>query len=582
MLKHFLGLNKKLFYSFCALILFTALPSIVFAQVTENDGSESFALMEQARQALATEEFETALRLYTKVRANSDGQFHKDALEYIGVTREKKGQLAHAKAIYEEYLELYPSGKDAARVKQRLFGLISAASAPKKKRKTVTQKINQESIEWSTFGGLSQYYRYAQLDINDQINVDTISTKLESSMSSDAYWSLRGQSKNWDARFRVTGGYLNDFLPGDRKNDGRLSELYLDLENQNWNHAIRIGRQRSNRGGVLGRFDGIATSFQLSDTKEIHFVYGRPVISTNDVEINSAKEFYGVNIDLGPYLGGWEFNTYLIEQRAGKFIDRRATGIEARYFNNGLSLFTLVDYDLYHSALNSVLAIGSWSVSDTTSFNATIDLRKSPVLTTSNALQGQTTRSLDELAELFTKDEINRIANDRTADSTLLSAGVNHQFNKSLSLYANLTMNKLSSMPASAGVDALQGTDNEFSYDFQFIATGMFKEADSVILSMRYFDGTTSKRTSFGVNIRYPVTRNFRLNPRMRVDLRESIRDDTDQTIYRPSMKLIYRLKKKINFEIEFAGEWSSRELTNNNEEEIRGLFGTAGYRIDF
>jgi hypothetical protein len=136
-------------------------------------------------------------------------------------------------------------------------------------------------------------------------------------------------------------------------------------------------------------------------------------------------------------------------------------------------------------------------------------------------------------------------------------------------------------MPASAGVDALSGTDNELSYDLQLIGSGILKEADSAILSLRYFDGTTSKRTSVGIDMRYPITRNFRFNPRFRLDLRKSIRDDTDQTIYRPSVKLTYRMKRKIHFEMELAGEWSTRELTNGNEEETRGLFGTLGYRID-
>lgn len=577
-------ISAVLFFIFGLSIVFAG--SLVQAQETVNEDtsdkdSSSFALMERARQALSTGQYEQAIQIYTKVRDNPDGQFHKGALEFLGVAREKKGQLAHAKAIYEDYLKKYPFGVESTRVKQRLLGLISAASAPKAKRKSVKKKTHRDTVEWTTFGGLSQYYRYAELNIHDQLSANTVSTKLESSLSSDAYWSLRGRSKNWDSRFRVTGGYLNDFLPGNSKSDDRLSELYFDIENNNSNHGLRIGRQRNNSGGVLGRFDGIATTFQLTETKKLNFVYGHPVVSTNDVKLNTEKEFYGVNLDLGPYFGGWEFNTYLIEQRAGRFTDRQATGLEARFFNNGVSLFSLVDYDIYHSSLNTILIIGSWRANDATTFNATVDLRKSPLFTTSNALQGQTASSLEELASQFTKGEINDIASDRTADSTLLSAGLNHAFNDAWSLYGNLTLNKITDMRASAGVDALPGTDNELSYDLQLIGSGILKESDSTILSLRYFDGTTSNRTSVSLDIRYPITRAFRVNPRIRVDYRQSIRDDTDQTTYRPSIKITYRPKRKIHFEMELAGEWSTRALTNNNEEKTRGLFGTIGYRID-
>jgi len=54
--------------------------------------------------------------------------------ELLGLARERSGQLAHAKAEYEEYLRRYPSGEAAERITRRLATLraasLSARTAP--------------------------------------------------------------------------------------------------------------------------------------------------------------------------------------------------------------------------------------------------------------------------------------------------------------------------------------------------------------------------------------------------------------------------------------------------------------------
>ena len=50
----------------------------------------------------------SAIALLTKVTAAQDYQHRVDAAELLGLARERKGQLAQAKAAYEDYLLRYP------------------------------------------------------------------------------------------------------------------------------------------------------------------------------------------------------------------------------------------------------------------------------------------------------------------------------------------------------------------------------------------------------------------------------------------------------------------------------------------
>ena len=79
-------------------------------------------LMEQGRQAMAGQDYSRAVQIYTRVLETPSHPYLQDAQEYLGLARERKGQIAHAKAEYEKYLELYPKG---ARLKSvRRFGSI--------------------------------------------------------------------------------------------------------------------------------------------------------------------------------------------------------------------------------------------------------------------------------------------------------------------------------------------------------------------------------------------------------------------------------------------------------------------------
>jgi len=74
---------------------------------------------------------------------------------------------------------------------------------------------------------------------------------------------------------------------------------------------------------------------------------------------------------------------------------------------------------------------------------------------------------------------------------------------------------------------------------------------------MRYSATGTAKTTSFTFNTRYPVTRAWRVNPRLRVDFRENENDGSDQWTAAPSLRLHYRWRRR--YQLELEPEWCGR-----------------------
>lgn len=105
----------------------------------------------------------------------------------------------------------------------------------------------------------------------------------------------------------------------------------MDINNRPHQWFTRIGRQTSYGGGVLGRFDGVNVGMRFAQRYTLNLVAGLPVERSTHVSPDTGRYFYGVNLLSGPWRDYWEFNGYLIEQRADAILDRRAVGGEVRY-----------------------------------------------------------------------------------------------------------------------------------------------------------------------------------------------------------------------------------------------------------
>lgn len=529
--------------------------------------------MEDAHQAMTAGNYRRAVQLYNKVLQYPDHAYAQDALEFLGLARDRNGQLAHAKAEYARYLELYPEGEGAERVHQRLQGLATARTQPREKLRKA--KGRKEDAEWVVFGGWSQFYRrdWSQIDPADETTVD------QSSLDSNLDITARRISARHDVRARLTAGYLHNFLDDGPDNDTRVNAAYIDAAEKRWKVTSRLGRQSRNTGGVLGRFDGGLLSYRVTPRVQLNGVAGYPVLSTTD-GIETDRHFYGVSLDLGTFAKAWDFIPYFIDQQVDGITDRRAVGVEVRYFHPSRSLLGLLDYDIHFEDVNTALFLGNWTIPDWVTFTATADYRKTPVLTTTNALQGQPVESIDDLQTLFSNAEIKELAEDRTSSSRTFTVGLSRPLSAKLQLTGDVTMTRLSGTPSSGGVEGTDSTGNEFFYSAQLIGNSLIKQGDITILGVRYADASRADIISFNLDTRYPVNRAWRLNPKFRVSYREND-DGTDQITLSPAFRSTYVWRRRMTLELDAGAEFSTRDLVEDTSDS-EAYFLSAGYRWDF
>ena len=544
------------------------------AVLRKNTNSNINKMLAAAKKALTAGKYKRAIQLYTAILETKGQKNNYIAIEYLGLARERNGQIAHAKAEYQRFLKLQPTGSDAERVKQRLIGLITAArsATPSLKKK----KNKYANPEWITIGGISQYYYR-----------DERTTELEdgvvdlSQLVSTLDVTSRKRSEAKDERIQMTADHVKDFL--NDESDYRFSRLYYEVTNRKSNYNLKAGRQTHSSGGVLGRFDGAILGFNLSPKIKFTGAAGYLLDSEDLLDFNRDKKFVSTNLDIATKSDEWDFNVYAIQQWNQSLLDRQSLGSEVRYFDNSFSMFSLLDYDISFSELNIFLLNTNWLFPDHSTIFVNADVRRSPSLSTSNALQGQTAQTLDELNLTYSEAEIRQFALDRTATSRTLTVGGSLPLeNKMDYLFSSdVTVSNTSNMPASAGVQAIPGTGNEYYLGMQLIGNNMMLNGDSNIIAFRFGSTQNSDTRSVSLNSRLPNGKKWRINPRARFSQRENKNNSDTQDSLRYSLRLDYRFKRELNFEAEMGQEHTTDNVTGGSQ-KTEVTFFNIGYRWDF
>ncbi|MBV1930935.1 MAG: hypothetical protein KUG71_04390 [Porticoccaceae bacterium] len=536
-------------------------------------------LLQRANQAMIDKNYSSAVQLFMKIRDKGNLSVRAHAQELLGVAREYNGQFAHAKAEYERYLQDYPDSPGLDRVNQRLTALITAATKPKERLKSGRRSRTQDPESWNTqfFGSISQiYYR-------DEMNREEGGSQLtRSELTNDLDFVGRARKGRYDLKTQFVGGFEEDFRPGGEGGEFIPSIMSFDGRDSESGLYARVGRQSRTTGGILGRFDGIHAAYEVTPEITLNTVYGHPVDTRHKTQIRTNNEFYGVSADIGPHWGGWDFNAFYITQDNFGINDREAVGGEARYFDTRKSIFTLVDYDIDYNDLNIFLLIGSLTVKEGTTLNLVLDYRNSPILTTTNAIQGQGVEELEELLGVFSDDELFQLAEDRTSDSESVTTGITQRINETWQVIGEVTVTEFGDTRASGGVEAIPGTGKEYYYSTQLLANSLFYENDSAILGARYADTLNANTYTLDANWRVSYwDRRLRLNPRIRLDYREDKRNTNDRWFVRPFIKTDYRLRKWMKLEFEFGYEWLDQSFSDESQKTTR-YFLSIGYRAQF
>lgn len=548
--------------------------------------------MDEARGYLKKGNTAKAIERFNKILSLPETTVTAEAQEFLGVARQRGGDLAEAAAEFEDYLAHYPTGEGSERVRQRLAGVRTAEGKSQPKLKEASDAKREARSEagssWTVSGSASQFYirddsfhvihdpslppDFSNPDDDHRIHQNELLSSIDlvaTYSNADAKW-----------KFRFSGAEEHYFEP-ESDEVASVAALFLEANIRDWGTMLRLGRQTRNTGGVLGRFDGGLASYRATDNITVNAVAGSPVQRRSDEPFKDDKWFAGASLDYSGLLPGLDASVFFIEQRVQDIVDREAIGFELRYLTPSLAAFGTVDYDVHFAEFNAAVASGTYTFSDHSTVHLGGEYRKAPYLSAWTALQGQPFITLYDMLKARTQAEIDQLALDRTSTYEAINAGASYPISKNLQLSGDITVSKTSGTISSGGVDAMPSTGTEVYYSAQLAANDVLAPEDMFILGLRLADREDSDLYVVDVNTRYPLTKDLRVGPRVRFGYRDGKGTDLTEYSILPSLLANYFITKDMNFEIEAGAKWTETQQAGVTDTETE-LFLTVGYRYQF
>jgi tetratricopeptide (TPR) repeat protein len=531
------------------------------------------SLMQRAKKDITARNYPSAIRYLTALIDSGNIKYSREALELLGLARQRNNQTAHAVDIYEQYLDLYPEGEDSDRVRQRLAGLLTATSAPRKKIHTDTAAEDINDV--TTYGSLSQTY------LNNRAIIDGIGQlETQSQLITFVDVTTIQKTNKFDHRYQFTADDLYDFIDDDDNNQFRFIETYYEASYRKTGTSGRIGRQLLRIGGIRKRFDGLSAGYQINPDMRLNFLGGFPVDIENKTSVNRNKTFYGFTFETGTFLDHWDMNLFYFDQQVDGLTDRTNIGTDVHYRDKTILFFGMIDYDLFYEELNNLQFNANFTLDHGRTVYINAFMHKTPILSTSNALIGRTEPTIEELKKTLNIEQIYQLAKDRTANSQTATIGGTQQLTENIQTTADITFLRVGETVASGGVPATPEIGPDYYLNLQLISNNFFVKRDTNILGIRFYNSDASNTTSLIANSRFPITSQWRINPRLQFDIRKFSDGRTQQKL-RALLKTDYYYTNRVRFDFEIGYEDNTEDasgptLGNDN------LFFILGYRWDF
>ena len=480
----------------------TVRPNGPAGTISDADLRAVAAWMDEGRAALGHRNLGGAIQLFTRILKYSENRYSAEARELLGLALQKGGQLGQAQAAYEDYLRRYPVGEESERVRQRLAAIITALGGPSPPLRQpegspagmppIGRFAKPRETIWTLVGSASTFYIRDDSfrSVRDpSVAPDPNADPDDHAVHQDEIFSTLDAAATWNndqskGRIRFSGGEEHRFDAPNQTDETGVSALSLDTLIKDWDLNMVMGRQTLNADGMLGRFDGMLLSWQALPMVKVDLVGGSPASSRYDLPLKNDRYFYGAGIHFGPFFGGLETSLYAIEQRDGWLLDREAIGADFRYVDLSKFSFGNVDYDIRFGRLNAAIFSGSWTLLDKSTLYGGADYRRTPYLSSWNALINQPFATLYDMLRFQTQDsqQVQQLAIDQTPIYKSAMLGFSHPLSDKLQVAADVTIVSLTQPIAptapNAALLATLPAGTEYYYSVQLIGNNIIKDGD--------------------------------------------------------------------------------------------------------
>lgn len=544
-------------------------------------------LMASAKTALDKGDTALAVDALGQLLALPPNAQSRSAQELIGTARQQAGDTERARAEFDTFLALYPTGADSDRVRQALAALPAKAAAPEPAAAAPASNWSG-SVSAFYFGGKSkersQEFQDSPISglpelVSDNTISDTDQGQLQTSV--DLNWRKRDTES--DSRFVFRNAYTENLEDRD-KSKNRLTALYYDRKSLVNGTSFRVGRQSPVGGGILYRFDGVQAGYTFAPKWRVNAAAGVP---TDDL-LETRRSLYSVWVDADALTSELSGSLYANQQMIDGEVDRRAVGVELRYFSGGVSVSSQFDHDTVIGGLNIASVQGTWQLPDNTIFNFLYDRRATPLLSLGNILFFQDptlptpAQRVEDLLATASVEALRDQVKAITAYQKQVVFGVTTPVNANWQVGGDIRLTNVGEVrPVPVILPSGQpSTGDLWSVGGQLIGSNLYSQSDTHVFLANALKGPTYQGLLLSYNNLTSRPDGWRLEPSLRFYRQTEDTTGIKTERWTPGMRVSLKLQRNTSLESELSYEMTKRNGPLISESSDR-LYYYLGARYD-
>lgn len=544
-----------------------------------NAKAESF--MNNGRQALVEQRWQDAVDSFNQALLLPPNPLSQETQELIGSAWEGLKQIEKARIEYQLYLKLYPQAEGSTRISQRLTELSGVTSTDAKTTLKSDAKTVQPKFTYT--GSFSQYYYGGQTKIDSLVNIsagidqNTLSRTNQSALVTSVDLSTRYKTDSADVKLVLRDTYSQNFVTSTNTLSG-LSSMYVDYRLLNPQVDVRLGRQSAIAGSMFGLFDGVSLTMPVANKLKLNAMVGVPV---NTLVSVPSQRLAGVMLEADSLFEHWGGNISLVDQTTENISDRRALGLEVRYFGESLSMYSQIDYDINFRAINALTLQGSLQGPYDTTLTMLLDNRKAPSLQLSDALISSASTSLKTLLQLKSLSEVKDLALGTAAQARQAMFSVSRALSPKWQGSLDFRMSDVGALPAIGDFQAMPATGTQTNVSLQLTGSNLYSKRDINGFNISVLTSDTLRGVQFGFNnLTGFLDNKASFEPSLRIYTQT---DNTETKVVRvsPGVRMSYKVNERSSVLGETIFERSKTDGPTNHEDST-SVFFYVGYRYDF
>ena len=534
-------------------ILHVVLPDVAFQ--LKSDEQKLAQKLKSAKKALREQKYNQAIVIYTNILNEAKNNSQKEALEYLGVARQRNGQDAHAKKAFDQYLKQYPDGEDAVRVRQRLSGLLAGDLKPKKPLAKPRKKTALDSYSSSYISQYFYYFGSSDMTFKQRGVVNSLGHQQRLRfLNSEIKMVFDGTNQiNLNAESMADLRTIND-----GEADFEFNNLYLRYKQKKQGLYLNLGRSYSSTLGVWGRIDGAQVAYPIWQNTALNIQLGYPVDWTSKQTINTSRPLMAASFSIIGIQDSFDITPYISTEYLDNLVNRQGLGFHASYYQKRNYINSFFEYDTHFNKANMARMQSQFALNKRWIWDADIDVRRLPLLQTQTALTDNkfAATSLAQLQQQQSDAEIMRQAMQKTGMMYRVSNGWSYQLSDDVEFNLDLDWSYVRSHFTDDLSTIVADRDFQRELAGQVYLSDLLFRQNALIMSARMIDANNFRSYQIDLRDRYVTRSRWQLTAQTIFYLREADMGGAYQTMS-PSLIVSKEFKRSFWLQVEIGREYS-------------------------